>query len=118
MNRTRYPSLSVAVLLCTLLASSCTISRHPAGIADSTIPVTSSYTMIGSVAASSCSYWVFYIPVSGMDSTDAMIDALVKQKGAHGLVGVTVEHEFSTFALPLFGSECTIVKGQAIRGAR
>ena len=73
---------------------------------------------MGPVAASSCSYWVFYIPVSGMDSTDAMIDALVKQKGAHGLVGVTVEHEFSTFALPLFGSECTVVKGQAIRGAR
>ena len=81
MKRTRSLHLCIAVLACSLLASSCSISRHPAGIAGSTIPVTSGYTVIGAVAASSCSYWVFYVPVSGMDSSDAMIDALVKQKG-------------------------------------
>jgi hypothetical protein len=118
MTHRLYPHLSAALFICSLLASSCSVSRHPAGIAGSTMPVTSSYTVIGPVAASSCSYWIFYVPVSGMDSSDTMIDALVKQKGAHGLIGVTVEHEFSAFALPLFGSECTIVKGQAIRGTR
>jgi hypothetical protein len=117
MSSTTSMKLFVTILVGAALTS-CSISRHPAAITSSTIPVTSSYTVMGPVSASSCSYWVFYVPVSGMDSTETMIDGLVKEKGAHGLVGVTVEHEYSVFALPLVGSECTNVKGQAIRGAR
>ncbi len=74
------------------------------------------YTIVGSVESSSCSYWVFYLPMSSMDSTEEIIDSLIKEKGAQALVGVTVEHTRSAFALPLVGSECTVVKAQAVRG--
>lgn len=97
--------------------SSCTVSRHPAGIAASTAPVAPGYTKIGPVEGSSCSYWLFFIPLGGMDGPEEIIDQLVKEKGAVALVGVTVEHRRSAFALPLFGSECTVVEGQAVRGA-
>jgi hypothetical protein len=108
--------LPIGVMVISLALVSCMVSRHPAGIASSTAPVSPGYTIVGSVEASSCSYWVFYVPVSSMDSTEAIIDSVIKEKGAQALVGVTVEHTRSAFALPLVGSECTVLKGQAVRG--
>jgi hypothetical protein len=70
------------------------------------------------VESSSCSNWILYIPVSGKSATDGMIDMLVKENGADALVGITVEHMHSTFALPLFGADCSVVKGWAVRRVR
>jgi hypothetical protein len=105
-------------VLCSLLLSSCIVSRHPAGIASSTAPITSTYTELGQVEESSCGYRVLIFPLGGKDSSDAIIERVVKDKGADALVTVTVEHQGSTFALPLVGSDCTIVKGVAIKKVR
>lgn len=102
------------LLLCGLLLVSCIISRHPAGIAGSTAPL-SEYIELGPVEESSCGYWVLFLPLGGKDPTDEIIARVTKARGASALIGVTVEVRNSTFALPLFGSECTIVKGTAVR---
>ena len=47
-----------------------------------------------------------------------MIEKAMRQKGADALAGVTVEHYGSTFAIPLFASDCTIVKGLAVKNVQ
>ena len=106
-----------AVMLVTLLTS-CIMSRHPAGIAASTAPVSAGYTIFGPVEESSCAYQVLFIPVSGKTSTDEIISTLLKERAADGLIGVTVEQRFSVFALPLVASDCIVVKGQLVKFAR
>lgn len=110
------PVRAVGVMVINLALVSCIVSRHPSGISSSTTPVSPGYTTVGSVEGSSCRYWVLFVPVTKMDSTDKIIDLLMKEKGAQALVGVTVEHAYSVFALPVVGSECTVINGQAVRG--
>lgn len=107
-----------SLVLCGLVLTSCIVSRHPAGIAPATAPLSSTYTALGPVEDSSCAYRVLFIPVSGKDPTDEIIARLLKEKGGDALAGVTVEHRGSTFALPLVGSDCTIVKGLAVKNVR
>ncbi|MGH7167567.1 MAG: hypothetical protein ACREII_03450 [Nitrospiraceae bacterium] len=104
--------------MCAFFFASCIVSRHPAGIASSTAPVSSSYTVLGSVEETSCSYQILFIPFGGKDPTDEMIQKAVRENGADALAGVTVEHRGSTFALPFFASDCTIVKGQAVKNVQ
>jgi hypothetical protein len=104
--------------MCAFLFASCIVSRHPAGIASSTAPVSSTYTVLGSVEETSCSNQILFIPFGGKDPTDEMIEKAVRQKGADALAGVTVEHYGSTFAIPLFASDCTIVKGLAVKNVQ
>ena len=104
--------------MCAFLFASCIVSRHPAGIASSTAPVSSTYTVLGFVQETSCHYRVLFIPIGGKDPTDEMIAKAVRENGADALAGVTVEHRGSTFALPLFASDCTIVKGQAVKNVQ
>lgn len=104
--------------MCIFLLASCIVSRHPAGIASSTAPVSSTYTVLGSVEETSCSYRVLFIPFGGKDPTHEMIERAVRQKGADALAGVTVEHSGSTFALPIVASDCTIVKGLAVKNVQ
>ena len=104
--------------LCIFFLSSCIVSRHPAGIASSSAPVSSTYTVLASVEETSCSYRILFIPFGGKDPTDEMIERAVKQKGADALAGVTVEHSGSTFALPIVASDCTIVKGLAVKNVQ
>lgn len=112
-------ALSVTCLcICACFMASCIVSRHPAGIASSTAPVSSTYTLLGFAEETSCSYRVLFIPFGGKDPTDEMIAKAVKENGADALAGVTVEHRGSTFALPLFGSDCTIVKGLAVKNVQ
>lgn len=111
--------LSLACLgLFISLSVSCIVSRHPAGIASSSAPVSATYTVLGLVEETSCHYRVLFIPIGGKDPTDEMIQRAVRQKGADALAGVTVEHSASIFALPLFASDCTIVKGQAVKNVQ
>ena len=103
---------------CAFLLVSCIVSRHPAGIASSTAPVSSTYTVLGSVEVTSCSNQILFIPFGGKDPTHEMIERAVRHKGADALAGVTVEHYGSTFAIPLFASDCTIVKGLAVKNVQ
>ena len=91
-------------------------ARHPAGIAPSTSPLPSSYTVLGPVEASSCKWVVLFLPVSGKSTTDEIIGQLVQSKGGTALIGVTVEHQVTQY--PFVGSDCSIVKGLAVKGAR
>ena len=109
--------LTVLSLIATLLAS-CIMSRHPAGIAASTTPVISGYTVLGPVEESSCAYQVLFIPVSGKSSTDEIITTVLRERAADGLIGVTVEQRWSVFALPLVASDCTVIKGQLVKFAK
>lgn len=104
--------------LCGVMLTSCMVFRHPAGIASTTTPLSPSYTTLGPVEESSCHYWVLFIPIGGKDPTDRVIETALKQKGADALVNVVVELRSSVFMLPLFGSECTIVKGIAVKNVR
>ena len=104
--------------MCALLFASCIVSRHPAGIASSTAPVSSTYTVLGSVEETSCSYRILFIPFGGKDPTEEMIAKAVRENGADALAGVTVEHRGSTFALPLVASDCTVVKGLAVKNVQ
>lgn len=112
-----HTATGIIVLLCALL-SACVVTRHPAGIASSSTPVGSDYIEIGPVESSSCASWLLGIPLGGKSDTSAIIEGLVKEKGADALVGVTVEYTGYIFPLPLFGSSCTTVKGQAVRGGK
>ena len=102
------------VLLLPLLAS-CSIARHPAGIAPSTAPVFGNYTVLGPAAESSCSYSVLLLPFGSKDRVEEIVDRLVKEKGGDAMIGATVEYKSSWFAIPLFGDECTIVNGSVVR---
>lgn len=104
-------------LLCSLALCSC-VARHPAGIASSSSPVTQTYTVLGPVEETDCASWVFVIPLGGKDPIDEIIDRLVKEKGADALIGVTAEERLWAFPLPLFGRDCTIVKGIAVKNTK
>lgn len=104
--------------LLTFLLAACVVSRHPAGIASSTSPVAPTYTVLAAVEDSSCNYWLFALPLTPKDSTDELIAKLVKGQGADALVGVTVEYETASFAYPMIGSDCTVVKGLAVKNSR
>ena len=105
-------------LLCCSLALSACVARHPAGIASSSAPVTATYTTIGPVEETDCASWVLLIPIGGKDPVNEIIDRLVKEKGADALIGVTAEERIWSFPLPIFGRDCTIVKGIAVKNAK
>lgn len=102
---------------CTFLLSAC-VSRHPAGIASASAPVTPTYTVLGPAEESDCGIWFLIIPLGGKDPTHEILDRLVREKGADALIGVTVEERVWAFPLPLFGSHCTVVRGIAVKNAK
>ncbi|MFM8551042.1 MAG: hypothetical protein ACKOCD_01815 [Nitrospiraceae bacterium] len=106
-----------SLLLCSVALCSC-VARHPAGIAPSSAPVSQTYTVLGPVEDTDCASWVFIIPLGGKDPIDEIIDRLVKEKGADALIGVTAEERLWAFPLPLFGRDCTIVKGIAVKNIK
>lgn len=97
------------------LVSGCIKSRHPAGIAASTTPISGAYIPLGKVEETSCSPWFLFFPLGGKEPAHTIISKLIQEKGADSLVGVTVERSHSLFFLPIAGEECTTVKGQAVR---
>jgi hypothetical protein len=97
------------------LLSGCITSRHPAGIAPSTTPISGDYIPLGNVEEISCSSWFLIFPLGGKESAHTIIAKLIQEKGADSLVGVTVEQSQSLLFLPIAGQECTTVKGQAVR---
>lgn len=104
----------VGIALLAFSSSACIIARHPAGIAPSTSPLPSSYTVLGPVEASSCKWTVLILPVSGKSTPDQIIEQLIHGKGATALIGVTLEQEIT---ISLFHvSDCSIVKGLAVKG--
>lgn len=113
----RIPASLFLVLLAPLL-NSCIVGSHPAGIASSTAPVSSNYTVLGPAEESSCTYRVLIFPLGGKDATEQLIEKAVKSQGGDALAGVTVELRSSTLFLPLAGKECTIVKGLVVKNIR
>jgi hypothetical protein len=100
------------------MLAACMVVRHPAGIASATAPLSPTYTTLGPVEESSCQYWIVFIPFGRRERTDQVLTTALKQRGADALVSATVELRSSVFMLPLFGSECTIVKGLAVKNVR
>lgn len=113
----RIPVSPLLLLLVPLLAS-CIVGSHPAGIASSSSPVGANYTVLGSAEESSCYYRILILPLGGKEPTEQLIAKAVKDKGGDALAGVTVELRSSTLALPLFGKECTIVRGMVVKNVR
>ena len=113
MRRTAF---AAPIMMVALSFVSCIVSRHPAGIAPSTGPMSYPYSPLDAAEKSSCSYRIMFIPITGKDDTDQIISEMINEKGADALVGVSVEHEKSLFALPVVGSDCTIIKGLAVKG--
>jgi hypothetical protein len=111
------PSLFVLGLL-TFFLTSCIVSRHPVGIASASGPTSLTYTILGPVEDSSCGYRVLIFPGMDKEDTHEIIARLIKEHGADALVGVTVEHRQSVFAIPLFASDCLIVTGVAVKNVR
>ena len=112
--QTMLPRVLACSIVLLAFASSACIARHPAGIAPSTSPLPSSYTVLGPVEASSCKWVVLFIPVSGKSTVDEIIEQLIQAKGATALIGVTVEYKVALY--PFVGSDCSIVKGLAVKG--
>lgn len=106
---------SSLLAVCGLLLVSC-VARHPSGIAPSTAPVSSTYTVLGVVEESDCATWVLILPIGGKADTHHIIERLVKDKGADALIGVTVEERLTSFIL--FGNDCTVVKGTAVKNVK
>ena|SRR5690349_16568113 len=115
IRRPREVLVLLPAMLCLLSLNACMVSRHPAGIAASNGPLPPSYTTLDAGTKSSCGYQFMFIPITGKDDTDQIISELINEKGADALVGVTVERELSLFALPVVGSDCTVVKGLAVK---
>lgn len=110
--------LIISTVLITFPLTACVVSRHPAGIASSTSPISPAYTVLAAVEDSSCNYWLFALPLIPKDSTDDIITKLIKRQGADALVGVTIEYERASFAYPVIGSDCTVIKGLAVKNIR
>ena len=113
-------ALAIFRTCCLILAfpllMSC-VARRPAGIASSTAPIASTYTVLGEVEDTTCNYVLLYfIPWLSKDPTNQLIDNMTKGKGADALIGVVVEHRLSSY--PFFSSDCTVVKGQAVKNSR
>ncbi len=106
------------LVLCCLALAACMISRHPVGIATASAPVTPTYTVIGPVEESDCSYHFLFLPLGLRDAPDELIERLVKEKGADALIGVTVEERSALFPLPIMWNTCTIVTGLAVKNTR
>ena len=104
-------TLCCLVLVLFSLAS-CTM-RRPAGIAASTGPVTSTYTVLGLVEDTTCNYRYLIIPVFTRDPTYELIDKMLKEKGADALVGVVVEDRSAEYGV--YASSCTVVQGLAVK---
>ena len=115
MSAQRLMTRGCLVASCILLLAAC-VARHPSGIAPSTGPVTPTYTTLGPVGESDCAYWALILPLGGKTSTHEIISRLVKDKGADALVGVTVEERLTSFIL--FGNDCTVVKGTAVKNVK
>lgn len=115
---TQGPVFSALLLLLIPLFSSCIVGSHPAGIASSSAPVSSNYTVLGPAEESSCSYLVFVLPLGNSDPVEQLIEKAVKTQGGDALVGVTVELRSSTLPLPLARKDCTIVKGLVVKNIR
>jgi len=113
--RTMLPGVLVFGIALLAFASSACISRHPAGIAPSTTPLPSLLiTVLGSVEASSCKWSVLFIPVSGKITPGEIIEQLILENGGAALIGVTVEHRITLY--PFVVSDCSVVKGLAVKG--
>ena len=106
--------LCVVGLACSVLVG-CITSRHPAGIAESSVPISGEYTPLGKVEESSCRPWFLFFPLGGKAPTHTLLSKLTQEKGADSLVGLTVQYTQSSFFIPIVGEDCTIVKGQAVR---
>jgi hypothetical protein len=107
----------ISILFCSLALSAC-VARHPAGIASSSAPVTPTYTVLGPVEDTDCASWILIIPVGGKAPVHEIIDKLTKEKGADALIGVTVEERQWAFPIPIFGRDCSIVKGTAVKNTK
>lgn len=114
----RTVSFVLVLIVVIPLLSGCVIGRHPVGIASSTTPLNSDYTVLGPAERSSCRNWFLGIPLGGMSNTQELIDELVKEKGGEALVGVTVEYSGEVFALPVVGASCLNIKGLAVRSEK
>jgi len=112
-----FPASPLLLLLIPLL-SSCIVGSHPAGIASSTVPVSSNYAVLGPAEESSCSYLVLVLPFGSSDPVEQLIEKAVKTQGGDALVGATVELRSSTLFLPLARKDCTIVKGLVVKNVR
>jgi hypothetical protein len=108
----RTTSLIITTMLLVPLLTSC-MMRRPAGIAASTGPVTSTYTVLGPVEDTTCNYRYLIIPVFTKDPTYELIDKMLKGKGADALVGVVVEDRSAEYGV--YASSCTVVKGLAVK---
>jgi len=108
------PGVLVFGIVILAFASSACIARHPAGIAPSTSPLPLSFTVLGPVEASSCKWVVLFLPISGKSTLDKIIEQLIQEKGGTALIGVTVEHKITLY--PFVVSDCSIVKGLAVKG--
>lgn len=107
------PILSLCCIIFVLLSLASCVARRPAGIAPSTSPVTSTYTVLGPVEDTTCNYRYFIIPVFTKDPTYELIDQMLKEKGADALVGVVVEDRMAEYGV--YASNCTVVKGLAVK---
>lgn len=107
--------LLYSCLACFGLLAAC-VARHPAGIAPSSAPVSSTYTVLGPVEESDCGAWFLIIPLGGKAPSHEIIERLVKEKGGDALIGVTVEERVRSFIL--FGNHCTVVKGTAVKNVK
>lgn len=109
---------SSVLLFVLFLLNSCIVASHPAGIASSTSPVYSNYTVLGPAEETSCAYRVLIFPLGGKDPTDRLIEKAIKSQGGDALAGATVELRSSTLFLPLTAKECTIVRGLVVKNVR
>ena len=113
--RTIFPGVFMFGIVLLAFVSSACISRHPAGIAPSTSPIpSSSFTVLGPVETSSCKWSVLFIPISGKSTPSEIIEQLILEKGGAALIGVTVEHKITVY--PFVVSDCSVVKGLAVKG--
>ena len=114
MPRFRAALFYSCLVLCGLLAAC--VARHPAGIAPSSAPVSSAYTVLGQAEESDCAAWLLILPLGGKAPTHEIIEKLVREKGGDALIGVTVEERVRSFIL--FGNDCTVVKGTAVKNVK
>src|SRR5918992_793070 len=103
----------VSVMFLCLFLGGC--FHHPGGIAPSTKPLNSNYTVLGKVSGEDCVYHLLgIIPLSdGNELKDAIAAAMNRKPTADALIEVTADAYFQWWIL--FTRGCTQVHGTAVQ---
>lgn len=93
-----------------LLTLTACVSRHPAAIAPSSIPLPTHYVELGKVSRESCGG---FLGLGVKDHPVSLMAKAVKELGGDALIGLTIEHEVTMYGI--FYRTCSVLNATVVK---